>query len=52
MATKDADKINRHMELTIMRAGKKNLKGSRLQEILGRSDSIMRYFRKHRNNWG
>ena len=48
MATKEVDEITRHLELTIMKAGKKNLKSSRLQEILERSNSIMRYFRNTR----
>jgi hypothetical protein len=39
MATKEADKITGHIDLTIMKAGKKNLRSSGLQEILGRSDS-------------
>jgi hypothetical protein len=36
--------IARHMELTLMQAGKKNLKSSRLQSIFGRSDNITKYF--------
>jgi hypothetical protein len=43
--------IARHMELTIMQAGK-TFQSNRLQRILGRLDSISKYFGKHMNNWG
>ena len=40
-----------HMELTIMQAGK-NFKNNRLQRIFERSNSILKTFVKHMNNWG
>jgi hypothetical protein len=49
---KGADKITRHMDLTIMKAGKKNLKSSRLQKGLGRSDSHHEIFQDLKSNWG
>ena len=50
--TRDVNEITRHMELTIMQVGKRNLKGSRLQRISGRPDIISKYIVNHMNNWG
>ena len=49
--TRDANKITRLMGLTIMQASK-NFKSQRLQRIFGRSNSILKTFVKHMNNWG
>ena len=43
-------KTTRHMELTIMQAGK-NFKSNKLQRIFGRSKSISKDFVKHMDNW-
>ena len=43
--------IGRHMELTIMQAGK-NFKSNRKQRILGCSDSILKYFVKTQDQLG
>ena len=49
--TRYAIKITRLMGLIILQASK-NFKSKRLQRIFGRSNSILKTFVKHVNNWG
>ena len=49
--TKDVNKINRLLRLTIMQVSK-NFKSRRLLRIFGRSNGILKTFVKHMNNWG